>query len=178
MKFFLSLFLFWMLSSFGQNTLTSKDGVIYFEASVTGFEEVKASTKKGHCKLNTLTGSLEGLVAIKSFRFKLALMEEHFNNNYLESNRYPKSILKGKISGFKLNDITEQAKNYPFIGTLELHGKTQPISCTFTIKKQANNYLLSTQFYINANQFNIEIPSIITSKVSNKVLINAEYVLK
>lgn len=178
MKFFSSLFLLWMLSSFGQNQLTTKEGKIYFEASVTGFEEVKATTKKGHCKLNTLTGGFEGQVLIKSFQFKLDLMEEHFNNNYLESNRYPKSVFKGKISGFKLNEVTEQVKNYPFVGTLELHGKTQPISCTLAIKKQTNNLLISTHFYINADQFNIEIPSIITSKVSNRVLIDAEYVLK
>ena len=79
-KIYLLLFL-----SFGytqaQEKLITKSGKITFKASVPSFEEVKATNESSSCVLNTTTGEIASLALMKGFRFKIALMEEHFNGN-------------------------------------------------------------------------------------------------
>ena len=64
---------------------------------------------------------------MKGFRFKVALMEEHFNENYMESDQYPKAIFKGKIEAFDLNNLSANPKDFIIKGKLELHGKSKDI---------------------------------------------------
>ena len=82
---------------FAQKEMNSKTGIIHFEASVPLFEEVAATNKKGFCLLNTKSGQVTSVIFMKEFRFKLSLMEEHFNENYLETNDYPQAVFKGTI---------------------------------------------------------------------------------
>jgi hypothetical protein len=58
------------------------------------FEPIKAKTKEANCILNTKRGSISFIAYIKDFRFERTLMEEHFNDNYMESRRYPKATFK------------------------------------------------------------------------------------
>src|SRR5688500_14963512 len=74
--------------------MITKTGKVTFEASVPSFEEVKATHDAVTCVLNPATGEIASLALIKGFRFKIALMEEHFNENYIESNKYPKATFK------------------------------------------------------------------------------------
>ena len=90
------------IAGFSQSKLITKTGKITFEASVPAFEEVKAKNESVTCILNTENGEIATLALIKGFRFKIALMEEHFNENYIESDRYPKATFKGKIDDFKM----------------------------------------------------------------------------
>ena len=120
--------LFWILLlitqfSIAQDKLITKSGTITFEASVPSFEEVKAKNSGVSCVINTKTGEIASLALLKGFRFKVALMEEHFNENYVESDKFPKATFKGKIENFDLSKITSTATNYTIKGKLELHGK-------------------------------------------------------
>ena len=87
---------------FAQKEMNSKTGIIHFEASVPLFEEVAATNKKGFCLLNTKSGQVTSVIFMKEFRFKLSLMEEHFNEKYLETNDYPQAVFKGTIEGLKV----------------------------------------------------------------------------
>ena len=98
----------------------TKTGTITFEASVPSFEEVKAKNEAVTCILNTDNGEIAALALMKGFRFKVALMEEHFNENYIESNKYPKATFKGKIEGFDVSKITTSPKEYNIKGKLEI----------------------------------------------------------
>src|SRR6187549_3993369 len=80
-----------------QDKMITKTGKVTFEASVPAFEEVKAKNETATCVLNPTTGEIASLALMKGFRFKIALMEEHFNENYIESDKYPKATFKGKI---------------------------------------------------------------------------------
>src|SRR5688572_15543260 len=86
-----------------QDKLVTKNGKITFEASVPSFEEVKATNAASTFVLNPKTGEFASLALMKGFRFKVALMEEHFNENYIESDKFPKATFRGKIEGFDLN---------------------------------------------------------------------------
>ncbi len=176
-KIYLLLFL-----SFGyiqaQQKLITKSGKITFEASVPSFEEVKAINESSSCVLNTTTGEIASLALMKGFRFKIALMEEHFNENYVESDKYPIATFKGKIDKFNFNELDKNAKEFSIRGKLELHGKSKDISITAKIKKTEKGIEIVSDFSVNADDFAIDIPSVVSKKVSKKVNVKLEYILK
>ena len=161
-----------------QEKMISKSGTITFEASVPSFEEVKATNNSVTFVLNPMTGEIASLALIKGFRFKVALMEEHFNENYIESDQFPKAIFKGKIDGFDVNKLTAIPENFIIKGTLTLHGKSRDINVSARIKKLASGINLVSDFSVNASDFNISIPSIVKNKVSNKINIRIATLLK
>lgn len=163
---------------FSQENMICKSGTITFEASVPSFEEVKATNNSVTFVLNPMTGEIASLALIKGFRFKVALMEEHFNENYIESDQYPKAIFKGKIDDFDVNKLTANPKSFIIKGTLALHGKSRDITVSGRINKSAAGINLVSDFSVNASDFNISIPSIVKNKVSNKINIRIAAVLK
>jgi hypothetical protein len=174
-KIFTNLFLLSFLLHFGQEKMITKTGTIVFEASVPAFEEVKATNEKVSCVLNTTTGEIASLALMKGFRFKIALMEEHFNENYVESDQFPKAIMKGKLVGFSINKINETTfTKFEMVGELEMHGKKNPIKTFVLIKKSGKGLDLKSEFEVNASDYAIEIPSVVSKKVSNKVKIKVD----
>lgn len=152
-----------------QENRISKSGTIIFEGSVPSFEEVKATNNSVTFVLNPITGEIASLALIKGFRFKVALMEEHFNENYMESDQYPKAIFKGEIDGFDINKLTKTPIIFIIKGTLEIHGKSRGINVSAKISKSTAGINLISNFSVNASDFNISIPSLVKSKVSNKI---------
>jgi YceI-like domain len=177
-KTFLILALFLLSVSHAQDKMITKTGKITFEASVPAFEEVKAKNDGVTCVLNSKTGEIASLALLKGFRFKLALMEEHFNENYINSDTYPKSTFKGKIENFDSTTLTATAKEYTIKGKLELHGKTNDITSIAKIRKTDSGIEISTNLIVNADEYGIAIPSVVKSKVSNKVKVKAEFIVK
>ncbi|MBF6642294.1 YceI family protein [Flavobacterium sp. J49] len=175
--FFYSLLMV-TLQSVAQTKLVTKTGKITFEASVPAFEEVKAKNESVTCILNPATGEIASLALMKGFRFKVALMEEHFNENYVESDKYPKATFKGKIDGFDLSKLTATAKDYTIKGKLELHGKTKDITITAKIKKTDAGVEIDSNFTVNTDDFDIEIPSVVSKKLTKKVAVNLDFTLK
>ena len=166
------------LNSFAQNKMVTKTGKITFEASVPAFEEVKAKNESVTCILNPTTGDIAALALMKSFRFKVALMEEHFNENYMESDTYPKATFKGKIQDFDFSKLTTTAKQYTIKGKLELHGKTKDITITASIKKSGDGVEIDSNFTVNTDDFAIDIPSVVSKKVTKKVAVKLDVTLK
>ena len=177
-KLILLLLIFVSKPALSQEKIMTKTGKITFEASVPAFEEVKAKTETATCILKTATGEIACLALQKSFKFKLALMEEHYNENYMESDKFPKATFKGKIEDFNASALTATAKEYTVKGTLELHGKTKDVTTTAKIRKTDAGTEIITSFKVNSDDFGIEIPSVVKSKVSKTVSINAEFTLK
>src|SRR5690606_29674459 len=90
------------LYGFSQERLLTRTGEVQFEASVPSFEPVAAENNSVTAILDPETGEIAALALVKAFRFQNALMEEHFNENYAESFKYPKATLKGNLEGFSL----------------------------------------------------------------------------
>lgn len=166
------------LPNFAQTKMMTKTGKITFEASVPAFEEVKAKNESVTCILNPATGEIASLALMKGFRFKVALMEEHFNENYVESDKYPKATFKGKIDNFDWSKLNATAKDYTIKGKLELHGKIKEITVTAKIKKTDNGVEIDSNFTINTDDFDIEIPSVVSKKLTKKVAVNLDFTLK
>lgn len=173
-----TLFILVSLSSLAQTKMLTKTGKISFEASVPAFEEVKAKNEAVTMIINPATGEIASLALIKGFRFKVALMEEHFNENYMESDSYPKATFKGKIENFDLSKLTTTAKDYTLKGKLEMHGKSKDITITASIKKNGDGIDISSNFTVSTDDFGIDIPSVVSKKVSKKVAVKLEATLK
>jgi hypothetical protein len=164
--------------NFAQTKLITKTGKITFEASVPAFEEVKAKNESATCILNPATGEIASLALMKGFRFKVALMEEHFNENYVESDKYPKATFKGKIDNFDIAKLTATAKDYTIKGKMELHGKTKDITIIAKIKKTEAGVDIDSDFTVNTDDFDIEIPSVVSKKLTKKVAVKLDFTLK
>lgn len=166
------------LFGFSQSKKITKTGEIKFEASVPSFEEVKGVSRTATMVLNTDTGEIASLALIKGFRFKIALMEEHFNENYMESDKYPKATFKGKVYSFEEKDLTESFKDYIIKGSLELHGKSKEITAPAKIRKTGEGIEITSHFSVNSDDFKIQIPKMVSNKVSKKVDISLHCILK
>ena len=175
---FLICLLITVSAAFAQEKLVTKNGKITFEASVPSFEEVKAKNENITCILNTTTGEIASLALIKGFKFQIALMEEHFNENYMESTRFPKATFKGTIKNFNFSELSATPKEYVISGKLEIHGKVKDISTTAKIKKTDKGVEIDTNFSVNASDFDSAIPSVVKNKVSNKINIANLFLLK
>ncbi|MNQ19376.1 YceI-like domain protein [compost metagenome] len=163
-------------SGFAQKLIT-KTGNIKFQASMPSYEEVAAESKSVSAVLDQTTGDFASLVLIKGFRFKAALMEEHFNENYMESEKFPKATFKGKIENFDSSKITSSPKNFTLKGDLTIHGKTKAVSVIVKISKAPNGVNAIGTFEAKPEDFDIEIPSLVRKKIADKIKINYIFLL-
>jgi len=153
-------------SIFAQDKFTTNSAVINFEASVPFFEEIKAVNRTVAITLEPKTDSFTCVVMIKDFSFGLDLMQQHFNENYMESQRYPKAVFKGKIVNFDLKDVTTLEKEFQVKGKLYIHGKFREVEVKLLMKKVAEGIQVTSSFPITISDFNIVIPEKVASKIS------------
>lgn len=166
------------LCCLAQQKVMTQNGVTIFEASMPSFEEVKAVNKSSVCVLNTITGDIASIILIKNFKFKLALMEEHFNENYMESEKFPKATFKGKIINFDLSKLTSQKQEFKMKGTFEIHGKAKEIMLPVMLQKNKEAIVIISEFLLNTDDFDIDLPILIRSKVAKQVNVNINFVLQ
>jgi len=174
---FIAICVFASTVGMAQNKYGSKTGTINFEASVPSFEEVKAVNENVSAILNTDNGEFVSLALVKGFRFKVALMEEHFNENYIESSKFPKAIFKGKLQDFVFSEVSKTVSEYILKGTITIHGLTEPFETSVKIKKINETIELQTEFKLEPEKFNIKIPKIVSNKIANEVFVKAIFSL-
>lgn len=152
-----------------QEKLTTSKCTIYFEASVPLFEAVEAKNYDVECALYPEKSQIVFTAIIKNFQFKRDLMKEHFNSNYMESDRYPKATFKGIIEKFDINFLTDAEKEFKVKGKISIHGQTRVINVIAKIKKTGDDIQFKSEFTLNTDDFNIEVPSNILTKISKNV---------
>ncbi len=171
----LSLILLSTISLYSQGRLSTKSGTITFEASVPSFEEVKATNENVSAILNTETGEFASLALVKGFRFKVALMEEHFNENYIESSIYPKAVFRGKIQDFNMASVSEEIVEYTIDGTITFHGEAKSISVAASLQMIDGELILSTSFIVYPADFNIKIPAVVSNKIAKEIEVSGKF---
>ena len=149
-------------------------GLTEFDGSKAAFEPIKAINNSTISIIDFKTGNIAAVIIINQFEFRLRLMQEHFNENYLESNIYPRSTFEGKIINF--NDINENFKNYQITGNLTIKGVTKEINTTALIRKLKNKVELMSNFSVMLSDFRIKIPKIVFKKIDEEVKINLNFV--
>ncbi len=176
-KILLVTMLLLSLNVFSQEKMLTKSGTITFDASFPTFDEVKATNNSVTFILNQETGEVACLALMKAFHFEIALMEEHFNENYMETDQYPKAIFRGQIQEFDQKTLTTNAKDYTLIGKLELHGKSKDINVIAQISKVGPRIKIVSTFSVNTSDYSIPIPTLIKYKLASKVNVQISAVM-
>lgn len=151
--------------TFSQKMLT-RNGEIKFEATMPGIEEIAGTSTTSSCVLDISNGDIATLILIKSFKFKSPLMEEHFNENYMESTKFPKATFKGKILEFDKSKLSNKATSYFIDGDLTIHGVTKKIKVKVTLSQNDGKVNVLGNFKVKPQDYGIEIPSLVKGKIA------------
>lgn len=165
------LFMFVFLTSIiskAQLYKGKEDASIISFFSKAPLEDISATNKKVSVVLKTTTNDIQFGVPMVSFKFKKPLMEEHFNENYVESEKYPTSIFKGKIN--EQIDYTKDGEYKVSVkGILSLHGVSKEMDATGTLTIKGNEILIISTFKIRVADYNIKVPSLYVQNIAEVV---------
>jgi len=165
-----------------QDVYFTKNAKVNFDASPsTPIEVIDAINNEGTSFLNTTKGEIVFAVLIKGFRFERALMEEHFNENYMESTKFPKADFKGKIEDLSAVNFTKDGTyKVKVIGNLTLHGITKPTTADGTITVKEGKISATSNFLVKLADYNVERPAVVANKINEtaKISVIANYQLK
>ncbi len=147
----------------------TKNGTISF-FSKTEMEDIKAENNQVMSVLNLQTGELQFSLLIKNFHFPKALMEEHFNENYLESEKYPKSTFKGQVTDIAKVKLSADG-TYPVTvsGELTMHGVTNKVTTKGTITVKAGKATGHSVFTVALADYKIEVPKLVEKNISKTI---------
>jgi polyisoprenoid-binding protein YceI len=162
-----------MVMSVSAQKFYTKDADVSFDAN-SPLEKIEGKTNKGTVIIDAASGKLESAVLVKGFHFEKALMEEHFNENYMESGKYPKAVFVGSITNFNAVNLKKEG-SYPVTvaGNLTMHGVTKPVEAkgNLTVKGGVITNAKAA-FKVSMADFNIGIPAAVRDKIAKEAKIN------
>lgn len=154
-----------------QDRYFTKTGKIEFY-SKAALEDIEAKNKTVTAVLDAKTGALQFAVQMRGFEFEKALMQEHFNENYVESTKYPKAEFKGTVvNNAAVNYAKAGTYNVTVKGKLTLHGVTKDVEAPGTIKVEGGKVDATSTFTIQLSDYKISIPAVVKDKISNAIKI-------
>lgn len=158
----------------GAQSYITKNGKISF-FSKTDIENIDAVNNQAVSVLNMQNGEIAFSVLMNGFLFKKALMQEHFNENYMESNKYPKGTFKGTITNLSGVNIKKDG-SYPVTvtGDLSLHGETQKITVPATLQVKGNSIIANTTFNVKVDDYKISIPKVVENNISKTIEVKVD----
>ena len=161
-----------------QDRFYTKSGQISF-FSKAPLESIEAGNKNVTCVLDTKTGQLQFVVLMRGFEFRKALMQEHFNENYVESSKFPRAEFKGQVlNNSEINYKQDGTYKANIKGKLSIHGETKEIESSGTITIKDGKINAFSDFNILLSDYKITIPAIVSDKVSNSVSIKVNCLLE
>jgi polyisoprenoid-binding protein YceI len=177
-KLFLILLAFGISSTLSAQKFISKDGHIWFY-SYTPLEEIEAHNHQVVSILDASTGDLNFSLLMKSFEFKRALMQEHFNENYVESDKFPKATFKGKINNIASVDFKKDGVYQVEVsGDMTIHGVTKNLTTKGSIEIKAGSAIAKSKFVLIPKDFDIKIPSLVENKIAKEITVNVDITYK
>ena len=154
--------------AFGQKYLT-RNGYIKFYSEAP-IENIEAVNNEVNSALDIKTGDFVFKVNMKKFEFEKSLMQEHFNENYVESDKFPYSIFTGKIKNINSIDFSKNGSNLIEVqGDLTIHGKTKKISQKGTLEISNNVITGNAVFMISLDDYKIKIPKVLFYNIAETI---------
>ncbi len=154
---------------------TVEKGTASFFSHAT-MEDIAAKNEKVAGLFNATTGDVAFSIPIKEFQFAKSLMQEHFNEKYMESDKYPKSTFQGKVSGFDFN--VSQMQQAVAKGKMTIHGQTKDVDIPGTIEKQGDRLVFKAKFIIKLEEYKIAIPQLLWQNIAEQVEVTIDFVFK
>ena len=170
------LFVLYSISSFSQKYI-SRNGSVQFNAS-TPLEIIDPINNHVSSVFNSENGEIVFQMNMISFKFKKALMESHFNEKYVESEKYPKSTFTGKIKDWNSIMLDGNNHNVTSVGKIIIHGIEKEIEVKGYIQKNNQNITINSDFELIISDFEIKIPKLVRDKISKKVKVKVNINLK
>lgn len=152
----------------------SKTGKITFHSEAP-MEKIEATNTTASTVLDIANGNIEWAVLIQGFKFEKALMQEHFNENYMESGTYPKAKFKGKIDNISAVNFKKDGE-YPVTvsGQMEIHGTTKPVTASGVITVKGSAINAKSNFSVALADYGIEIPKVVADNIAKTVDIQVQ----
>lgn len=155
---------------------TSKQATAHF-LSKSELEDIEAKNSLAKLALNAATGKIQAKVQIKAFKFKSSFMEEHFNENYMESEKYPFSSFDGKI-----NEPVDYNKDgeckVTCTGKLDMHGVIKEVTIPGTLKIKGSEITLDALFKVKLEDYKIKVPSLYVKNIAEEIDVDLKAVLE
>lgn len=161
------------LNAFGQKFFT-KEGQISFYSEAP-MEKIEAHNSRVTAVIDTESGGVEFALLIKSFQFEKALMQEHFNENYMESSKFPKALFKGRITNLDDVDFSESGEySADITGDLTLHGVTNEINTAATLRVDGNGFTGTSDLVLAVADYDIKIPGVVADNIAKEIEVKIE----
>ena len=175
----LGIFLLVSLSALkAQDKFFTKKGKVFFNATAK-MEKVEATNRAAISVIDTKTGNIQFAVLLKGFEFEKALMQEHFNENYVESDKYPKAEFSGLVvNNTEIQYNKEGLYTAKVKGKLTLHGQTKDVEAEGKIAVKNGNLVLNADFSILLSDFKIDIPNLVKENISNDTKISVDCLME
>ena len=175
MKWILFWGLFWVVALEGtaQKYVAEKSSITFFSDAL--IEDIKAVNTTGASILNVQTSDLVFSVPIREFQFRKKLMQEHFNEKYLESDKYPKATFSGRLVDF--DPAQKNSQSVKAKGKLNIHGIAREVEIDGTAVA-GDIIILSSKFKIRLADYKIEIPQLMFRNIAEEVEVTLEFIYK
>ena len=155
-----------------------RNGEIHFFSSAP-LEDIEATSKKAVAVLNPTANKVVVKIPNSSFSFKSKLMEEHFNENYRESHRFPNANFKGSIQGWNDQMLQKSGpQKIRFVGTLEIHGVARDINEAGLLEFNNVQIHLEINFKVIVAEYGIKVPALVRDKVAKEAEVHVQGNLK
>lgn len=172
-KFILVIMLLsWGYDLLAQSYQSTESEVTFFSSAP--MEDIKATNKKSSSLFNAATGAIAFVVPIQGFQFRKSLMQQHFNENYLESGKYPNATFEGTITGYDRNSTGVQEAVAE--GTMTIHGVAQRVKIKGQITKVADGLKIESKFPVRVADYHIDIPRVVFYNIAEVVEVTALFI--
>ena len=168
---------FSQISVFAQSKYSTSKGEIEFNAS-TPLQDIEALNTKVRAVLEPGTGNFAVMMLIKDFNFPRKLMQEHFNENYMDSGQYPKAYFSGTIADFDEDELSNQSLKKQIDGKLTIHGISLDRTEIVELVRKGKTIHLKSRFIVRPESHNIEVPRIVFAKIAQEVQVDIELELQ
>lgn len=160
--------------TFAQNRYFTRKAKVVFRSD-TPLEKIVGTNTQGTNVFDSKSGQFEFAVLMKAFEFEQALLEEHFNENYMESDKYPKAVFKGTIVDVSKLDLMKDGI-YPvkIKGTMTMHGVSKEMTTDGQFEVKGMRVTGKSNFLIACADYKIDIPALVRDKIAKEVKVSIE----
>lgn len=168
----LIVLLFISTSVVGQKYISEKSNIVFFSSAL--LEDIEARNEKAKSVFNADNGDIVFSIPVNQFQFAKSLMQEHFNEKYMESDKYPTTIFKGKVLDFEKGS---ENNNVWTEGELEIHGVKRNVKIQGNLIFKGERVIIESKFIVKLEDYEIEIPKLLFQKIAEEVevTVNFEY---
>jgi len=162
------------VAGFSQKLVLDQSSVSFY--SHAAIEDIAAENKSVTALFNIKSFEVAFSIPITKFQFAKSLMQEHFNEKYMESDKYPKSTFQGKIEGY--DHLKSELQYVKAVGKLTIHGVTNHVQLPGTIEKQEGRFRIRSKFTVILKDYNIDIPKLFFQNIAEQVEVTADFIFK